>query len=359
MADINYRFPSNMIRIHEFTESGSHCCSRDCIRRFCEFQREEVYQFGEILDGCSHEAKEAALLMNLREHLCNPESVCRGGKRKRQRIAYSVFPFGMMCRRAYLLIWNIGVTTLRNCITHMTNHTGTFCPRIHGHSGTVSHAALRTDIYEQTIQFILDIAENVGEVSGGRHGRRNIRKTESKIVYYLPAPYSIAGLYRQFLIKYRSENSRQGNVTPLSLSSFRTIFYSDQCKHVRIRSPRSDVCDECTLYRAFYRRQPERSSSETSKTDEEKVRKWQQHLQSAKEARTVYNRDVKQAKKMFRQLKKGTLKLNAYTAHYTFDFMQNLALPNFADRYSEKTHYPNMSLNCLRRNLNKPFFKSW
>lgn len=325
------RLSANMIRIHEFLESGSCCCSKDCMRRIFEFQLEELHQFGKILDECSHEVKEAALLMNLREHLCNPGSVCKGDRRKRQRISYCVFPFGLMCRKAYLLIWNIGVTTLRNCTTHMINNRFTFRPRIHGRSGTVSPAALGTGIHEQVVQYILDIAENIGEVSGGRYGRRNMSGSENKIVYYLPAPYSITGLYRQFLIKYRSEDSRRGNATPLSLSSFRTIFYSDPCSHVRIRSPRSDVCDECALYRAYYRRQPERSSLETSKTDEEKVIKWQAHLQSAKSARMVYNNDVKQAKKKLQQLKKGALGLDSYIAHYTFDFMQNLALPNFAD----------------------------
>jgi hypothetical protein len=268
--------------------------------------------------------------MNLREHICNPESVCIGTERKRQRVAYSVFPFGLMCRSAYLLLWDIGVTTLRNCVTYMTNQKYTFRPRVHGRSGTVSTKALSSDIREPIVQFILDIAENIGEASEGRHGRRNFHRVENKIVYFLPALYSIARLYRQFLRKYRSENPHQAK-TSLSLSSFRTIFYSEPCKHIRIRSPRSNVCDECTLYRRFYRLQPEHSSSETSKTDEEKVKKWQQHLQLAKEARLVYNNDIKQAKKMLRQLKKGDLKLDAYIAHYTFDFMQNLALPNFAD----------------------------
>jgi len=324
-------FPSDMIRIRGFVESGRHCCSKDCIRHFHEFQQKELCQFGEIPDECSHEAKEAALLMNLREHLCNPESVRRGGERRRQRVAYSVSPFGLMCRSAYLLLWNIGVTALGNCITYMTSQNCTFRPRVHGHSGTVSPAAVSPDIREQAVRFILEIAENVGEASEGRHGRRNLHSVENKVVCFLPAPFSITGLWRQFLRKCRSENIHRGNAAPLSLSSFRTIFYSDPCRHVRIRSPRSDVCDECALYRAFYRRQPEQSSSEMSKTDEEKVGKWQQHLQLAKEARLVYNNDTGQAKKMLRQLKKGDSELDAYAAHHTFDFMQNLAIPNFAD----------------------------
>jgi hypothetical protein len=213
----------------------------------------------------------------------------------------------------------------------MTDQGYTFCPRVHGRSGSVSPTALSRDLREQVVQFILELAESLGEVSEGRQGRRNLYTAEDKVVYFLPAPFSIARLYRQFLKKYRCKNPRQANTPPLSLSSFRTIFYSEPCKHIRIRSPRSDVCDECTLYRTFYRRQPECSSPETAKTDEEKIKKWQQHLHLAREARLVYNDNIKQARKMLGQLKNGDMELDRYVAHYTFDFMQNLAVPSFAD----------------------------
>lgn len=322
--------PSNIIRIDEFLESGDQCCSKNCICRFYEFQQKELYHFGEDLDGCSQEAKEVALLMNLREHFCNPKTVCRGGERIRQRVAYSVFPFGPMCRSAYLLLWNIGVTRLKNCLSYMTNQNNTIRPRLHGRSGSVSPTALSTDLRQQVVEFVLELAKNIGEASKGRQGRRNLHTAKDEIVYFLPASWSVARLCRQFLEKYSCENP-YGKATPLSFSSFRTIFYSDPCKHIRIRGPRSDVCDECALYRRFYRRQPEYTSPETVKIDEEKVKKWQEHMQLAKKARMVYNNDIKRAREMLQELKSGELEPDAYVAHYTSDFMQNLAIPNFAD----------------------------
>lgn len=213
----------------------------------------------------------------------------------------------------------------------MTSQNYTIRPRVHGHSGSVAANALSKNLREQAVQFILELAENFGEASEGRQGRRNLHNVKDRVVYFLPAPYSITYLHRRFLKKYRNENPQSGNITPLSLSSFRTVFYSDPCKHIRIRSPRSDVCDECTLYRTFYRQQPECSSLKTSKIDEEKIKKWQRHLELAKEARLVYNYDIEQAKKNLQKLQKKDIKLDEYVAHYTFDFMQNLALPNFAD----------------------------
>ncbi len=318
-------------RISKFIKSDKHCCSKDCIRNFYKLQEEDLYRFGEDLSQCSQDVKEAALLMNLREHIYEPQSVCRGSERKRQRIAYSVAPFGLMCRSAYILLWDIGISTLKSCVTYMTSQNYTIRPRVHGCSGSVAANALSKNLRELAVQFILELAENFGEASEGRQGRRNLHNVKDRVVCFLPAPYSITSLHRQFLKKYRNDNPQLGNITPLSLSSFRTVFYSDPCKHIRIRSPRSDVCDECTLYRTFYRLQPECSSLETSKIDEEKVKKWQRHLELAKEARLIYNYDIEQAKKSLQKLQKKTLKLDEYVAHYTFDFMQNLALPNFAD----------------------------
>ena len=135
---------NHTIGITEFIESGNHCCSKNCLRNFYELQPEELYWFGENLSQCSQEAKEAALLMNLREHLYNPKTVCRGNERKRQRVAYSVMPFGLMCQSAYLLLWDIGISTLKNCLTYMMNQNYTFSPRVHGQVGNISPTFLVT-----------------------------------------------------------------------------------------------------------------------------------------------------------------------------------------------------------------------
>jgi hypothetical protein len=129
--------------ISDYLKSGKQCCSKHCMRHFYEFQQEELFRFAEDLSQCSQEAKEAALLMNLREHLYNPKLVCRGNERKRQRIAYSVLPFGLMCQKAYLLFWNIGVSTLKNCLIYMRSQNYTIRPRLHGRTGSVSPTALK------------------------------------------------------------------------------------------------------------------------------------------------------------------------------------------------------------------------
>ena len=62
-------------RISSFIKSGKDCCSKNCIRNFYELNKEDLWRFEEDLVQCSQDIKEAALLMNLREHLYNPEFV--------------------------------------------------------------------------------------------------------------------------------------------------------------------------------------------------------------------------------------------------------------------------------------------
>ncbi len=176
---------NHTIRISNFMKSDKHCCSKDCFRNFYELQEEALYRFGEDLKQCSQDVKEAALLMNLREHFYDPQSVSRGSGRKRQRIAYSVAPFGSMCRSAYILLWDIGVSTLKSCVTCMTGQNYTIRPRVHGHSGSVATNALGKNLREQAVQFILELAENFGEASEGRQGRRNLHNVKDRVVHLI------------------------------------------------------------------------------------------------------------------------------------------------------------------------------
>ncbi len=98
-------------RIRQFVAQGAPCCQRDCLRRFWEGARAAVQQFGEDVATCSHEAKEAALLMNLREHLYVGPPRRAQVERQRIRVAYSIPPCGPMCRHAYVLLWDIGVSS--------------------------------------------------------------------------------------------------------------------------------------------------------------------------------------------------------------------------------------------------------
>jgi hypothetical protein len=322
-------------RVCQFAQTGKPCCHRDGLGRFGTTFRSDVRQFGADVARCSHEAKEAALLMNLREHLYAGPSRRSGRPRQRIRVAYSIAPFGRMCRQAYLVLWDIGESTLHALLAYMHDHANSVCPRTHGLTGTSSNHALTEDAHRQVVDFIVEMGEQVGEETEGRQSRRALHQVEGRVVKFLPASYTIAGLYRMVVAQYRQTHPTSRSPSPVSFSSFRALVQSAPCQHIRIRSPRSNVCDECAMFRAFYRHSAPHESDETSPLEEDHVTQWQQHVQLAREAREAYNADLRQARETREWLRQGKLPLAGYVAHDTFDFMQSLAVPQFADQTKE------------------------
>ena len=75
--------PPTVTRIRAFVSQGRSCCQRDCLRRLWKSSQDELHVFGEAVAACSPEAKEAAILMNLREHLAMVPSRRGGDQRQR------------------------------------------------------------------------------------------------------------------------------------------------------------------------------------------------------------------------------------------------------------------------------------
>jgi hypothetical protein len=48
-------------------------------------------------------------------------------------------------------------------------------------------------------------------------------------------------------------------------------------------------------------------------------------------------------------VQQGTLPLAGYVAHYTFDFMQSLAIPQFADHTKEMYYFSTCTVAVLRK----------
>jgi hypothetical protein len=221
----------------------------------------------------------------------------------------------------------------------MADHANTLCPRTHGLTGNVSNNALAPELQHQVIAFIQEIGETFGEEAEGRQGRRNGPHVEGRVVRFLPASYTLVGLYRLFIERYQDTHPGERAGSLVSFSTFRSLFISEPCQHIRIRRPRSNVCDECALFRAFYRQHSAAESARMSPGEEDRILQWQRHIQVAKEAREAYNADLRQARETLELVQQGTLPLAGYVAHYTFDFMQSLAIPQFADHTKEMYYF--------------------
>ena len=199
--------------------------------------------------------------------------------------------------------------------------------------------ALPPALQQAAIDFLVELGEQIGEDDEGRHGRRMLQDEGGRGLRFFPASYTIAGLYRLFLGHTSQDPAARQAASVVSFSTFRSLFRSKPCQHLRIRHPRSNVCDDCTMFRAFYRQHLIDESAQTSVREEDHITQWQRHIQLAKEARQAYNADLRQARKTLALLRAGTLPLAGYVAHYTFDFMQSLALPQFADQTKDMYYF--------------------
>lgn len=315
----------NKERLISILKSGYSCCANNCFQNFDE---KALMNFAHSLDSFSRSEKEVALLMNLLEHDGETDITKRGKLRKRQRVMYSVQPFGEMCREAFLQLWGIGDRSLRNMRAYQKENPGIFTPRIHGNANRSSHHTLPSSVHKAVVAFIKNIGNEVGEESEGRHMNRNNHAIETSVVRFLPTFYSVALLYRLFLAHYKEKNKLENQDNPpLSLRQFYNIFRSPECACVQLRSPRSDVCDICLLYRNKIRR----DTGIVDENDEEEISAWNNHITRAKEAREVYRSEIALAKQGFADFIAGRKDPKGYIPHATFDFAQNLGLPQLAN----------------------------
>lgn len=319
----------NWDRLRKFLESGQHCCANDCLQHFDE---KALMQFAHSLDNCSKSEAEAALLMNMLEH-GDTSNTSKGDKPlDRQSVRYIIPSLGSMCREAYLLLWGKGRGTLCDLREYQKESPWTFAPRVHGNVTKKSNHALSSSLYREVVFFIKKIGKEAGEESEGRHLKRENRAVKRGVVYFLPAFYSVALLYRLFIAHYQEKYKLAKNKPPpLSLRQFYYIFQSPECECVQLRSPRSDVCDVCLLYRSRIRR----DTGIVDENDEEEVSAWNEHVTRAKEARNVYRDEIKAAQQGFKDFLAGHKKAEEYIPHATFDFAQNLGLPQLSDEPQE------------------------
>ena len=222
----------------------------------------------------------------------------------RKTVSYQISPFGKICRSVFKELLGIGEKKLRNLFKYLDKHKVPIL-RKHGNTGRVPLNKLPSEKTKQIETWINDFARRIGEPS-----RRNIDQDDKKPMLFLPACYTITMLFELCL----NDLSQPSNFK-FSRSTFYSILTSDACKHIRVSSPKTDVCETCDLLRmelnsiahaAPYQEGQEIPLPSVSLSN---------HLFLARTARNEYKKDQKRAQK-------GTI------SHFSFDYSQNLALPN-------------------------------
>lgn len=277
-------------------------CSRNCLETFSNNEIDEnIFQLREL----SKEENEMFVMGVLQKEAFG--SITRNSnERKRMRYSYS-FKGVSICRDAFLKIYDVSRKVLSNIMTHMKQNGA--IPREHGNKGKKPVHALKFEEIENAVNFIKNYADEFGipqpEAPRGSDGIPPI---------YLPASDTKKAIHQRYL-----QSCDESHIRALKISSFEDVWL--KCvPHIRISTPRDDVCQKCERLR---------KKIVDARTEEEKlsaVREFQNHIEAAKKERHHYRECIQEAVKEMESWQGEELK----NVHYTFDFAQHFQLSHHA-----------------------------
>ena len=281
----------DLCKIRETKARGCSCKSM-CISLFSD---DVLYNHILNMREMSKEEKDMYIMGSLVES--NKETTKRGKKRRRSRQTY-MFSGERVCKKTFMLSFDIGKHFLQNIITHMNTQGVT--PRKHGNIGKKPSHSLKYEDIRLVVQFISNFADEFGlPQPAALRGRDDVPPI------YIPSDMTKKDIHGKYIES--CPNDRH-----VHYSTFCNIW--NQClPHIRIAKPRDDVCEKlrkCVLD----------AVSEEDKL--EAARKMQDHITHAQTERKVYNECVKKSRE--------TYHLQDKFVHYTFDFSRNVCIPHHA-----------------------------
>ncbi|KAI9915012.1 hypothetical protein PsorP6_007495 [Peronosclerospora sorghi] len=174
---------------------------------------------------------------------------------KNSNVKYRVPWLGSVCRSFFLDFWSsdvegghIGSDTIRGLREHL-RATSPMLPKAHGLTGR-SNKALASETKDAVVNFLTEMSRNYGKSIATRQYKRkktgdgSIKVTWEKAdLILLPSCFSQQNRYKNFLLV-------KGEGNNLSRNSFVRIWKADpKLEKLRIRSPSSDICDECFIFK--------------------------------------------------------------------------------------------------------------
>lgn len=253
-------------------------------------------------------------------------------QRPRKKVSYRIAPFGNVCRSVFKNLLGIGEKKLRNLCKHLDEQDVPI-PRKHGNTGISPHNKLSSEKTGQIEAWIHALAKRIGEPS-----RRNINQKDKKPTIFLPACYTMTMLFELCV-----DSISQQSDFVFSRSTFYSILTSDVCKHIRVSSPKTDVCETCDCLRTELNSIAHGSPYQEGQEISLPSVSLSNHLFWARTARDEYKNDQKRAR-------------DGAISHFSFDYSQNLVLPHKSNQpgpfyfYSLKNCYlfgiTDESCNC-------------
>ena len=309
----------------------SPCCSNNC---FKTWKNEHLKKHADDLEKLTKSEKKVLLLTILRNNAINTESTRYSKQRQRLRFCFRYEPFGKMCAPAFRILFDIRIEALKGLLAHLKANDMSVVPPTHGNKGKRSNNANMLEnrgVIENLVDFMLALADTQGEFSPGRNTKNgSTQEDNNPDVLWLPACFTRSAILRMY--------NQQHPDLQISRTAFCSLLDNDpRLKHIKIRSPRTDMCDFCELQK--------RKIAATKPHDELKAEKLTaelaEHQRVYQGERSVYNSERKQAEEDREKYAAGKLKVEKCTEHICMDYGQSIAVPHTTDQLGG-TFYLNM-----------------
>ena len=301
--------PSLVKRVSEYISDNS-CCSNKCCKTW------KIDHLKKHEEDINYLTRNCAL---------KSEKTRYSEQRQRIRFTFRYEPFGVMCASAFRLLFDISINVFKGLLAHLKTNNMSVLPPLHGNKGKQSckpDTLANRGVTEKVVEFMLALSEDQGEFSPSKDKKRDIseKKTISDLLW-LPACLNRSALFRMY--NYQCADY------PIGRTKFTLLLKTEsRLKHIRIISPRSDMCDYCELQK--------RKIAATKPHDELKTEKLTIELAAHQKAyngeRAIYNSERKQAMTDGKKFRKGTLSANDCVDHICMDYGQSIGVPNTADQ---------------------------
>ncbi len=303
-----------------FTETS--CCSKNCCRTWKE---EHLRTHAEDLEKLSKADKKLVLLTLLHNNARTSDHTRYSEQRQRLRFTFRFEPFGTMCASAFRLLFDIRIEAFKGLLAHLKTSHMSIVPPMHGNTGRCgqkTNLLVNRGVIEKLVGFMLALAEAQGEYSPGRDTKSgSTQEDKNPDILWLPACLTRSAIVRMY--------NAQHPDFQISRTAFCLRLENDpRLRHIKIRSPRTDMCDFCELQK--------RRIAGTKPHDEAEAEKLTADLAAHQKAyqgeRTLYNAERKQAKTDRKQFRMGTLRVDECTEHISMDYGQSIDVPHTADQ---------------------------
>ena len=198
-------------------------------------------------------------------------------------------------------------------------------PPIHGNKGEASHkpdTLIKRGVTEKVIEFMLAIGKSQGEFSPGRHVRQgDLIEDKNPDLLWLPCCFNQITLFRMY--------NKQYPKFPLGQTKFFILLKNEpQIQNIKIRSPRSDMCDYCELQK----RKIAGTKPHDEKKAEQLIEELHTHQTSYQEERTIYNTERENSLKEGQKYRAGKLEIEECVEHIGIDYGQSIGVPSTTDQ---------------------------